>query len=510
MSQSFVTQVRHYLRAGYPALYVTTHEETRGLRDLQEVAKSTDLSVRIWSCTEGLTSHENGTTDDVRDPYALLQAISELSDTLVVLRDFHLFPVETDPLLNRGVREAILAAKRRGNVVCFLSPRQVLPPEWEKLVVVVPYALPDRDTLGVVLDGVIESAKESGVKPKALKLKADERDRVIEAARGLTCDESESAFALSLAESGKLDASVIAREKATGIAKGGLLEFFQPSEGLESVGGLGALKAWLERRRLAFSSKARAFGLPAPRGLLLVGIPGCGKSLAAKAVSKSWGLPLLRLDMGRMMGSLVGQSEEQLRKALSIAEATAPVVLMLDEREKGLAGGASSGVSDGGTTARVLGTFLTWLQEKAAPVFVLATANDVSRLPPELLRKGRWDELFTLDLPTVQERAEILRIHIAKRRRDPEQFDLAELAKVSDGFNGSELEEAVISGLYEAFHAGRELLGDDIARAISATVPLSVTMAEKVEAIRAWGRTRARPAAAPEAGVPRKNPMNGN
>ncbi|MCZ6688693.1 MAG: AAA family ATPase, partial [Planctomycetota bacterium] len=397
--------------------------------------------------------------------------------------------------LNRGVRETILAAKKQGNVICFLSPRQVLPEEWSKLVTILPYALPDRETLGVVLDGVIESAKESGVKPNALKLKAEERDQVIEAARGLTCDEAESAFALSLAEAGKLDAFVIAREKAVGIAKGGLLEFFQPVDGLESVGGLGNLKKWLERRRSSFSKKAREFGLPAPRGILLVGVPGTGKSLAAKAVSKSWGLPLLRLDMGRMFGSLVGQSEEQLRKALAIAEATAPVVLMLDEVEKGLSGGASSGVSDGGTTARVLGTFLTWLQDKTAPVFVLATANDVSRLPPELLRKGRFDEIFTLDLPNQEERAEILKIHIAKRRRDPKQFSLGRLAEISDGFNGSELEEVVISGLYEAFHAGRELTGDDIARAIRETVPLSITMAERVEAIREWGRTRARGAA---------------
>ncbi|MCZ6690207.1 MAG: AAA family ATPase [Planctomycetota bacterium] len=495
MPNPFITQVRNYIRAGYPAIYLVTHEEIRGLRDLQEVAKQTKLSIRIWSCTEGLTDPENGTTEDVRDPYALLQSVGDLSDTLVVLRDFHLFPIETDPLLNRGVREAILTGKRRGNVICFLSPRQVLPAEWEKLVVVVPYALPDRETLGVVLDGVIESARESGVKPKALKLRPEERDQVIEAARGLTCDEAESAFALSLAEAGKLDASVIAREKAVGIAKGGLLEFFQPVDGLESVGGVGNLKKWLERRRSSFSKKAREFGLPAPRGILLVGVPGTGKSLAAKAVSKSWGLPLLRLDMGRMFGSLVGQSEEQLRKALAIAEATAPVVLMLDEVEKGLSGGASPGALDGGTTARVLGTFLTWLQDKTAPVFVLATANDVSRLPPELLRKGRFDEIFTLDLPNQEERVEILKIHIAMRRRDPESFALGELAEISDGFNGSELEEAVISGLYEAFHAGRDLSQKNLVAAIKDTVPLSVTMAEKVEAIREWGRTRARSAA---------------
>ena len=212
MPSSFTDTVRNYVRAGYPAIYVTTHEETRGLRDLQEVAKSTNLSVRIWSCTEGLADPDSGTTEDVRDPYALLQSISGLSDTMVILRDFHLFPIETDPLLNRGVREAILAAKRRGNVICFLSPRLVLPTELEKLVVVVPYALPDRETLGVVLDGVIESAKESGVTAKALKLKAEERDRVIEAARGLICDEAESAFALSLAETGIARLTEIQRE----------------------------------------------------------------------------------------------------------------------------------------------------------------------------------------------------------------------------------------------------------------------------------------------------------
>ncbi|MCZ6691652.1 MAG: AAA family ATPase [Planctomycetota bacterium] len=497
MSQTFIEQVRNYIRAGYPALYLVTHEETRGLRDLQEVAKQTKLSIRIWSCTEGLGDPENGTTEDIRDPYALLQSLGGLSETLIVLRDLHLFPIETDPLLNRGVRETILAGKRRGNVICFLSPRQVLPPEWEKLIVIVPYALPDRQTLGVVLDGVIESAKESGVSAKALKLKAEERDAVIESAKGLTTDESESAFALSLAETGRLDPAVIAREKAVGIAKGGLLEFLPPAEGLESVGGLGNLKKWLERRRLAFSQKARAFGLPAPRGLLMVGCPGTGKSLVSKAVAKTWGLPTLRLDMGKMMGSLVGQSEEQLRRALAIAEATAPVLLVMDEIEKGLSGGASSGVSDGGTTARVLGTFLSWMQEKTAPVMILATANDVSRLPPELLRKGRFDEIFTLDLPNQEDRVEILKIHIAKRGRDPKKFPLTVLADLTDGFNGSELEEAVISGLYEAFYAGRDLSEKDLATAIKETVPLSVTMAEKVEAIREWGRARARPAAGP-------------
>ena len=223
-------------------------------------------------------------------------------------------------------------------------------------------------------------------------------------------------------------------EKQQIIRKSGLLEYYAASEDFANVGGLAVLKDWLNKRAMAFTDEARAFGLPAPKGILLLGVQGCGKSLCAKAVSRLWQLPLLRFDMGRMFGSLVGSSEENVRRAIAVAESVAPAILWVDEIDKAFAGSQGSGATDGGTTARVFGTFLTWLSEKTAPVFVVATANDISQLPPELLRKGRLDEIFFVDLPSEEERAEIFRIHLAKRGRDPEHFDLPALVDSQQGF----------------------------------------------------------------------------
>ena len=254
------------------------------------------------------------------------------------------------------------------------------------------------------------------------------------------------------------------------------------------------LKEWLRKRVRAFSDEARAFGLPEPKGILLVGVQGCGKSLVAKSVANSWRLPLLRLDVGRLFSSLVGSSEENLRTAIRVAESIAPVVLWVDEIEKGFSGVGSSNVSDAGTAARVFGSFITWLQEKQAPVFVIATANIVSQLPPELVRKGRFDEIFFVDLPNAAERAEIWRIHLTKRNRDTSQFDLSTLAMASDGLSGAEIEQAVIAGLYEAFDKNRPLQMGDLLDVLQDTVPLSQMMQEEISALRAWARQRARPA----------------
>jgi SpoVK/Ycf46/Vps4 family AAA+-type ATPase len=257
------------------------------------------------------------------------------------------------------------------------------------------------------------------------------------------------------------------------------------------------LKDWLNKRVVAFTAEAHAFGLPAPKGILLLGVQGCGKSLCAKAVSRLWQLPLLRFDMGRMFGSLVGSSEENVRRAIGVAESIAPAVLWVDEIDKAFVGSQSSGVTDGGTTARVFGTFLTWLSEKSAPVFVVATANDVSQLPPELLRKGRLDEIFYVDLPSDEERAEIFRIHIAKRNRRPEDFDFPALVAASHDFSGAEIEEAIISALYDAFYAKEELTTAHVLAGLSQTVPMAKTMAEKIAAQRNWAKGRARNASVP-------------
>jgi SpoVK/Ycf46/Vps4 family AAA+-type ATPase len=261
------------------------------------------------------------------------------------------------------------------------------------------------------------------------------------------------------------------------------------------VGGLQNLKTWLGRRTTAFGEKARQFGLPEPRGLLLLGVQGCGKSLTAKAVAAHWKLPLLRLDMGRIFSGLVGSSEENLRKAIRVAEGVAPVVLWVDEIEKGLSGvGGNAGVNDGGVTARVFGTLLTWLQEKTDPVFVVATANRIDGMPPELLRKGRFDEIFFIDLPELAERKDIFRIHLERRKRDAAAFDLEALAARAEGFSGAEIEQAIIAGLYEAFGENVELGQPHLLRALQETFPLSVTMKDEIARLRTWARGRTRPA----------------
>jgi SpoVK/Ycf46/Vps4 family AAA+-type ATPase len=286
-------------------------------------------------------------------------------------------------------------------------------------------------------------------------------------------------------------------EKQQIIRKSGLLEYYATDENFANVGGMSVLKDWLGKRSIAFTSEARAFGLPFPKGILMLGVQGCGKSLCAKAVSNLWQLPLLRFDMGRMFGSLVGSSEENVRRAIAVAESVAPAILWVDEIDKAFAGSQGSGSTDGGTTARVFGTFLTWLSEKTAPVFVVATANDISQLPPELLRKGRLDEIFFVDLPSPEERREIFRIHITKRKRDATKFDLEALAAGSGEFSGAEIEEAINSALYDAFYDKREVATDDVKTALSQTVPLAKTMDEQINRLRSWAEGRARNASVP-------------
>ena len=291
--------------------------------------------------------------------------------------------------------------------------------------------------------------------------------------------------------SGDLVAEVL-EEKQQIIRKSGLLEYYATEETFDTVGGLAQVKDWLAKRASALSDAARDFGLPAPKGMLLLGVQGCGKSLCAKAVSNAWQVPLLRFDIGRVFGSLVGSSEENVRRAIAVAESVAPAVLWVDEIDKAFAGSQWSALADGGTTARVFGTFLTWLSEKTVPVFVLATANDISQLPPELLRKGRLDEIFFVDLPDAAERLEILSIHLRKRNRDPAGFDLDALTRASAGYSGAEIEEAVVSALFDAFHARQQLETGHILTALEQSVPLARTMSEQMDRLRQWAVGRAR------------------
>src|SRR6185437_6192220 len=335
-----------------------------------------------------------------------------------------------------------------------------------------------------------------------VKIDLDEagRERLLQAALGLTLGEAENVFAKIIVKDERLsgdDVNEVFAEKQQIIRKSGLLEYYSTDENFTHIGGLNVLKEWLEKRAVAFTTEARAFGLPAPKGILMLGVQGCGKSLCAKAVSSQWQLPLLRFDMGRMFGSIVGSSEENVRRAIAVAESVAPAILWVDEIDKAFAGSQNSGAVDGGTSARVFGTFLTWLSEKTAPVFVVATANDISQLPPELLRKGRLDDIFFVDLPSKEERAEIFRIHVTKHGRDVTKFDIEALSNASKDFSGAEIEESINSALYDAFYAKVELSTDHILTALSQTVPLAKTMDEQINRLRSWAEGRARNASVP-------------
>jgi SpoVK/Ycf46/Vps4 family AAA+-type ATPase len=360
-------------------------------------------------------------------------------------------------------------------------------------VTLVSFPLPSHDDLGGLLDRITQDVQQ--VAPVRISLDGPSREKLLRAALGLTLGEAENVFAKILVTDQRLGIDHIQEvlaEKQQIVRKSGLLEYYPATETMEHVGGLSVLKDWLQKRTAAFTEEARQFGLPAPKGVLLLGVQGCGKSLCAKAVSSLWQLPLLRFDIGRMFGSFVGSSEENIRRAITVAESVAPAVLWVDEIDKAFAGSHSSGMTDAGTSARVFGTFLTWLSEKNTPVFVVTTANDISHLPPELMRKGRLDEIFFVDLPTGKEREQIFGIHLARRGRNPEQFHLTALAEGAERFSGAEIEQAIISALYDAFAEGAELTTRHILESLRQTVPLATTMDEHIEQLRHWARGRAR------------------
>ena len=480
------TILTNYIRAGYPGIYLVSHEESRVEAELKAITEALKYRLYAWSATEGLVDTADGSSRPAQDPLEALQAIGELPEnTLVLMRDLHMFWQDPNPVFIRAVKDTLAEGKTKGKVLIVLGCRQVLPPELEREFVIMNFSLPDKQALGTVLDGICQSARLK-------KPTEDEREQILDAASGLTCAEAENAFALSVVGSKAVIAVNVATEKAQTVKRNGLLELVEVQESLDDIGGLDVLKDWLLKRRDAFSTRAQQYGLPAPKGLLIVGIPGTGKSLTAKATASVFGRPLLKLDAGKLYGSLVGQSEQNLRTVIETAEAIAPCVLWVDELEKGLAGSKSSGSTDGGNSSRVLGSLLSWLQEKKTPVFVVATANDVTQLPPELLRKGRLDEMFWVDLPNQQEREIIWGIQIAKYDRKAERYDVAALAKASEGLTGSEIEQVVIDSLFRAFAESREPGMLDMTLALEETVPLSKLMAEQIVGLRKWAAGRCR------------------
>ena len=497
---NFPAELETLIRARYPIIYIVSGEEMRVQSLLTEIARKRQKKVFEWSCSTGIVpagtsiQSQRQRNPATKDPLAALdQVIEQVEPAIFLFKDFHPFLSKSNFAVTRKLKEIALHLKNSYKTILLVSPVLELPPELEKEVTVLNHPLPTRDELSALLDKIIADVRQF----KQVKVELDDagRERLLQAALGLTLGEAENVFARIIVKSERLsgeDVGEVFAEKQQIIRKSGLLEYCATNESFQNVGGLAVLKEWLTKRAVAFTGEARAFGLSAPRGILMLGVQGCGKSLCAKAVSNLWQLPLLRFDMGRMFGSFVGSSEENVRRAISVAESVAPAILWVDEIDKAFAGSQASGATDGGTTARVFGTFVTWLSEKTAPVFVVATANDISQLPPELLRKGRLDEIFFVDLPTRDERTEIFRIHLIRRARNAAQFDLEALAGASAEFSGAEIEEAINSALYDAFHARQELTTHHVRGALMQTVPLAKTMDAQISRLRAWAEGRAR------------------
>ncbi len=475
LTAAAVAEVFSRVRSGYPLLVLDTAEERRWTDALAAAAAEEGWSVDQWTAA-----------GDRGDLPTFLRALADAAPrTLHVLADAG--PHLADPVAARLLRELLPALTGRDSAALLIAGRTPLPESLRADAAAVDLPPPGPAELTADLHAAAKDVSHA-LRDGPLVT------RLTNAARGLTRDSARRAFTLALTEGGDDPLGAVVNEKRRLVAGGDLLEFRGLDETADAVGGLHNLKEWLEKRAAAFSPEAAARGVPAPKGVLLLGVQGCGKSLTARVAARILGFPLVRLDVAALMASEQGQSEKNLRQALASVSAIAPAVLWLDELEKGFAGSSGDGGGNEAAVRRMTGTLLTWMEDRPAPVFVTATANAVEDLPPELLRRGRFDELFFIDLPNEYERQDILRVHLARGGLDPEAFDVEELATVGDGHSGAELAQSVTSALIDAHTDDRRPAQADFKRAIEETVPLSVTMEDQIFSLREWCRTRARPA----------------
>jgi hypothetical protein len=480
MSTNFKENLDIYLRARFTLIILVTAEEERALQAIKEVCEKPPRACLTWDLADGFQplTPLNFSLPVARDPLTALEQIDKIdAEALVILKDFH--ESWGNPQIKRKLRNLAQRFRFARKSILITTVTSRLPEELKDEAVVIEFPPPNANTLQEVLN---QLTKMPSIK---VKLTALGREKLIQAALGLSAAQAQRVFAKAIVADNDgvlddLDIGLVTEEKKQIIRESEALEFYPVTETPNDVGGLDILKDWLRLREQAFTQKAREYGLPAPKGIALIGIPGTGKSLTAKMIGGLWRLPLIRLDVGALYGSLVGESEERTRRALRMAETVAPCLVWIDELEKAI----SHGDLDSGTSQRVFGAILTWMQEKTAPCFVVATANDISRLPPELLRKGRFDEIFFLDLPTRQERREIFAVHLKKRNRLVEDFDVDQLADACEGYVGAEIEQAVIDAMYIGFNAGREFTTQDILHTLRRQVPLSVSQRETVQALR--------------------------
>lgn len=499
-NKSITEQIENMLRAYYPVLYLTSFEYVRTKQKMQGIISKIDKEYKYyeWNSVDGFGERDIKSgrityIENLEDPEEVLKhidsRINEDVNELYILEDFHEYINERNIKVRlRKLAESLRFYRKH---IVILSSILDLPVELEKYITVIEIPLPDRIDIEKVLNQVAKNAK--------VALDNNLKKKLIDAAIGMTVMEADLAYCLAAVKDnfGPDSPRIVSFEKEQIIKKSGMLDYYQANESLKNVGGLENLKQWLEKRKKAFDFEAQNWGLKEPKGLLLLGVPGCGKSLTAKCIASLWNMPLLKLDMGKVFQAEVGSSESNIRRAIMTAEAVAPCVLWIDEIEKGIAGTQGSSTSDGGTSSRIFSTILTWMQEKVNPVFVVATANDISQLPPELLRKGRFDEIFFVDLPTKEERTSIFSIHLTKNDKNPAEFAVEKLAETSSGFNGAEIEECIKEAMFSAYSenpGNPSLKIKHILDAINETVPLSRTMNEQITYLRKWANSRAKKA----------------
>ncbi len=489
-----VHDLKGLIRSFHSLIVVETVEEERVREIVREVATDLTLSMFEWSVTTGFRRGHGLTIGNTFDALDVLRHIDDLkADAIYLLKD--LAPHLNKPETARALRELVAKMMHTQSAIILTGDPVELPRDIDSLAARFELKLPDEAERRQAIRGVVEAMKAR--QTVHVDLSREDVVRLVQALAGLTVAQTRRVIAQAILDDGQLsplDLERVTRWKGEIIERGGILEFYPAGEHSYELGGFARLKSWLEHARIGFSAEAKAVNLAPPKGVLFVGVQGCGKSLAAKFIAKQWQLPLLKLDAGRLYEKYVGESEKNFRRATEVAEAMAPVVLWIDEIEKAFASGTSSD-ADGGLSQRLFASFLTWLQEKKEGVFVVGAANDVTRMPPELLRKGRFDEIFFVDLPSRDERMQIVQIHLRLRKQDPAQFDVASIAEATEGFSGAEIEQVVIAALYKSLHAKQPLSTQAVLDAVHLTVPLSVSRREDVARLREMAQGRFAPVA---------------
>ncbi|MBW4576352.1 MAG: AAA family ATPase [Aphanothece sp. CMT-3BRIN-NPC111] len=479
---SFSEEFELLLRARYPLIYIPTAEEERVEAAIAQSALHLgNRAVYIWDFVDGYQGNPNDVGFGRRNPLQALELLDKLPSSasgVFLLRDFHRFL--EDISVSRKLRNLARRLKSQPKNIVIISPQIAIPSDLSEVLTVLEFPLPAAAEIKTEVERLLAATGQS--------LTGKLLDELVRSCQGLSLERIRRVLARAIATRGELqpeDVDLVLEEKRQTIRQTQILEYYPTSENISDIGGLDNLKDWLLRRGSAFSERARQYGLPHPRGLLLVGIQGTGKSLTAKAIAHHWHLPLLRLDVGRLFGGLVGESESRTRQMIQLAEALAPCVLWIDEIDKAFSGLDSKG--DAGTTSRVFGTFITWLAEKKSPVFVVATANNIQALPPEMLRKGRFDEIFFVGLPSQEERRAIFAVHLSRlRSHNLKSYDLERLAYETPDFSGAEIEQTLIEAMHIGFSQNRDFTTDDILEAASQIVPLARTAQEQIEFLQDW------------------------